>query len=233
MADLLAFSGYENASAPFSWGEYDYIWKSDRRYLDFEPGSVINESCEYPRFWDDDGYPLTSILADENGCRISEFDHYGDVPNTGSYPIYQNQLGKFGSVQDRLREWQPSVLAKINHFSCMQIAMLDIDGFRMDKGLETTVDALAEFSRYQRVCALRYNKKNFFVIGEVVGSDAQSAIYIGRGKQPDQYLASISDGMAATNTTNSTEYVREFGLTALDAPAFNYIVYAAITRLLG
>ena len=33
------------------------------------------------------------------------------------------------------------MLAKIQHFSCMTIASLDIDGFRIDKALQVTVDA--------------------------------------------------------------------------------------------
>lgn len=86
MGDLIGFKGHLNESTPFSWGEYDYEWKSDRRYLDFEPGDAVNESCVYPRFWDDDGYPLTSIYADENGCRDSEFSQYGDLESTGHFP---------------------------------------------------------------------------------------------------------------------------------------------------
>jgi alpha-1,3-glucan synthase len=31
---------------------------------------------------------------------------------------WQRQLAKFASVQDRLREWVPSVREKIEHFSC-------------------------------------------------------------------------------------------------------------------
>jgi len=59
----------------------------------------------------------------------------------GNYTEWQRQLSKFAFVQDRLREWRPSVLAKIQHFSCMTIASLDIDGFRIDKALQVTVDA--------------------------------------------------------------------------------------------
>jgi alpha-1,3-glucan synthase len=147
--------------------------------------------------------------------------------------VYQTQLSKYGSVQDRLREWRSDVLAKIKHFSCMQIAMFDIDGFRMDKGLQTSIDAMAEFSAYQRECARRYGKENFLMIGEVVGTQAQSAIYIGRGKQPNQYFSNATEAMAASNETDDSIYVREFGLTALDAPGFNYDVYGAMTRFLG
>jgi len=66
---------------------------------------------------------------------------YGEVSSFGDYTEWQRQLSKFAFVQDRLREWRPSVLAKIQHFGCMTIASLDIDGFRIDKALQVTVDA--------------------------------------------------------------------------------------------
>ena len=66
---------------------------------------------------------------------------YGEVASFGDYQEYERQLSKFAFVQDRLREWRPSVLAKIEHFSCMAIAMLDIDGYRIDKALQVTLDA--------------------------------------------------------------------------------------------
>ena len=54
---------------------------------------------------------------------------------------HRRHISKFASVQARLREWNPSARKKIRHLSCIQIQMLDIDGFRMDKGEEITVDA--------------------------------------------------------------------------------------------
>ncbi|ORY55827.1 uncharacterized protein BCR38DRAFT_461815 [Pseudomassariella vexata] len=232
MGDLLAFSGHLNVTAPFNWNEYDYTWKyPERRYHDFQPGNAVNESCEYPRFWGDDGYLQT--YSDASGCRISEFSSYGDLENTGHFSVYQNQLSKYGSVQDRLRAWRGDVLDKIKHFSCMQISMLDIDGFRMDKALQNTVDSLAEFSAYQRECARRYNKENFYIIGEVVGTDQQAAIYYGRGMQPNQYFMNSTVSALSSNTTDDTTYVRDFGLSGLDGAGFHYTVYGALTRLLG
>ena len=81
---------------------------------------------------------------------------------------WRRQLSKFGSVQDRLRDWKPSICERIQHLSCIQIAMLDIDGFRMDKGEEITVDAQGEFADYIRQCAARFGKSNFFIPGEIV-----------------------------------------------------------------
>lgn len=75
MGDLVAFKEYENASAPFDWQEYDYMWKGDRRYWDFEPSSEHNASCVYPPFWDENGYlEGTNVTANFDGCRASEFD---------------------------------------------------------------------------------------------------------------------------------------------------------------
>lgn len=46
--------------------------------------------------------------------------------------------------------------------------MLDIDGFRMDKGQQITVDAQGEFADYVRQCARSFGKSNFFIPGEIV-----------------------------------------------------------------
>ncbi|KAK9425223.1 hypothetical protein SUNI508_13206 [Seiridium unicorne] len=233
MGDLLGFQGHQNETTPFSWDEYDYVWKSERRYFDFEPGYAVNESCVYPRFWDDDGYPMTYMLANETRCRDSEFSFYGDLGSTGHYPVYETQLSKYASVQDRLREWRSGVLSKIKHFSCIQIAMLDIDGFRMDKGLQTSVDAMSEFTTYQRECAREYGKENFLIIGEVVGTEPQAAIYVGRGRQADQYLTNLTEAITISNASVESAYVRDVGMNGLDGPGFNYAVHGALTRFLG
>ncbi|KAL8715735.1 MAG: hypothetical protein Q9220_000402 [cf. Caloplaca sp. 1 TL-2023] len=92
-------------------------------------------------------------------------------------------VSKFASVQDRLREWRPSVRSKIEHLNCLQITMLDIDGFRMDKGLQITADAEGEWTHSIRKCAASVGKHNFFIPGEIVGGNPFSAVYIvGRPK---------------------------------------------------
>ena len=81
MGDLISFNGYLNASTPFNWNEYDYVWKGDRRYHDFQPGDahLDNETCVYPRIWSEEGYPLgTDITDNYDGCRDSEFDQVCD-----------------------------------------------------------------------------------------------------------------------------------------------------------
>lgn len=237
MGDLIAFEGFLNASTPFSWGEHDYLWKSDRHYHDFAPGNSENVSCQYPKFWGENGYPVgNDILDQENGCRDSEFDQYGDIKGVGAYPSWQSQLSKFASVQDRLRIWQQDVLDKLNVMSCMQISMLDIDGFRMDKGLQTPVDAQANFANYQRECARAHGKENFLIVGEVVGEIPLAAVYVGRGKQPDMKTENVTAAQlsnAQSSLTNSSAYLRDFGSSALDGAAFHYPTYGAMTRFLG
>lgn len=111
--------------------------------------------------------------------------------------------------------------------------MLDIDGFRMDKALQTTPDKLAEFSAWQRQCARDHGKDNFLMVGEVVGDPKLASIYVGRGQQPDQIQSNVTAALMATNDTNSSAYVRDFGMAALDGAAFHYDIYGAMTRFLG
>jgi alpha-1,3-glucan synthase len=155
------------------------------------------------------------------------------MKGVGAYPSWQSQLSKFASVQDRLRAWRDDVREKIKVMSCIQIAMLDIDGFRMDKALQTTVDAHADFSNYQRQCARRYGKDNFFIAGESVGEIPLSAIYIGRGRSPTQQVMNVTESMLTSNASNPDNYVRPFGMGVLDGQAFHYPTYGALTRFLG
>lgn len=74
MGDLIGFQGYLNSSTPFAAKEHDVIWKSDRRYHDFIQDDTYLDECSYPRFWGDDGNPVTNTSHLLVGCRDSEFD---------------------------------------------------------------------------------------------------------------------------------------------------------------
>lgn len=163
---------------------------------------------------------------------LAHYRQYGDISGVGAYPTEINQLSKFASVQDRLREWRSDVLEKIKVMSCMQIAMFDIDGFRMDKGVQTTIDAMAEFADYQRECAKRYGKENFLMVGEIVADPRLAAVYVGRGKQPDMAFKNLTEAVVASKES-TTSYIRPFGSSALDGAAFHYDIYGAMTRFLG
>ncbi|KAL5385554.1 hypothetical protein DPSP01_004669 [Paraphaeosphaeria sporulosa] len=236
MGDLLQWVGNENVTAPFKWDEYDVRYKSTRQYHDFAIGNNVNTTCNYPRMWGEDGYPLnnqTVLDAIGRPCKDSEFDQYGDMKGVGEVPVWETQLAKFAGVQDRLRTWREDVLAKINHFSCMQIAMLDLDGFRMDKAAQTPVDVHARFSDYQRACAKRYGKDNFLIVGEVVSKIPYASLIIGRGKQPDMPFDNFTQAVAAVAPRDDDNYLRKFGSVALDGDAFHYPFYGAMTRFLG
>lgn len=148
-------------------------------------------------------------------------------------PEWQKQLSKFAYVQDRLSEWKPKVLDRIIHFSCMQIAMLDLDGFRIDKGLQVTVDAQSNFSVAMRECAKRYGKDNFFIPGEIVNGNLNAAIYVGRGKEPGMSVTDLNQAIDPNNAQNQSLFIRDPGYSALDAAAFHYTTYRGLQRFLG
>jgi alpha-1,3-glucan synthase len=77
MGDLIAFKGFENATTPFNWNEYDALYKTDRHYHDFKIGNNHNASCQYPRMWNAKGFPMQDpfiLEAMTKGCKDSEFD---------------------------------------------------------------------------------------------------------------------------------------------------------------
>lgn len=234
LGDLIGFKGHLNETTPFSLSEHEVLYKTERRYVDFDIGNAYNESCDYPRFWDETGYQIgSSITSRMNGCYDSDFDQYGDREAFGVFPDWQRQLSKFASVQDRLREWHPSVRERLIRHSCMVISAFDIDGFRYDKATQATVDALGDMSNAYRECARRVGKKNFFISGEVTGGNTFGSIYIGRGRQPNQYPDNAADAIALSNESSEQYSLREEGHQAIDAAAFHYSIYRGLTRFLG
>lgn len=236
MSDLIGFEGFLNESTPFREEEHKVLWKTDRRYPDFNISNEYNETCNYPEFWYEDG---TRIKPEGlKGCYNSDFDQYGDIEAFGVFPDWKRQLAKFASVQDRLRDWEPSVGARIEHFSCMTIQMLDIDGFRIDKAVQVTVDVQASFSSAMRECARRHNKNNFAVFGEITSGNGLGSIYLGRGREPKvadsmDLVKLMTLNQSAAGTDISKLYIREKGNSALDAGAFHYSIYRSMTRFLG
>ncbi|KUI52906.1 Cell wall alpha-1,3-glucan synthase mok13 [Cytospora mali] len=236
LGDLIGFEGYLNTSAPFTVKEHKVKWKTSRQYLDFDFGNTYNESCDYPTFWYEDGNLVASnVTAQLKGCYDSDFDQYGDVEAFGVFPDWERQLSKFASVQDRLREWYPPVLERLQRFSCMTIAALDIDGFRVDKAMQVTVDAQASFTTKVRSCAEQYNKTNFMIVGEITAGNTLGSIWLGRGRSADLWIDDINTAQTLTwNDSSSDEhFLREAGKSALDAGAFHYSVYRFLTRFLG
>lgn len=171
------------------------------------------------------------------GCYDSDFDQYGDVEAFGVFPDWQRQLAKFASVQDRLREWNPSVLERLERFSCMTIAALDIDGFRVDKAMQVTVDAQASFASKMRECAAEYNKTNFLLVGEITSGNTLGSVWLGRGRSVDMWIDDTNTAQtleSSWNDSSSSQYfLRDAGNSALDGGAFHYSVYRFLTRFLG
>ncbi|CAL5869705.1 uncharacterized protein PFLUO_LOCUS3935 [Penicillium psychrofluorescens] len=233
LGDLIGFDGYLNTTTPFSVKEHKAQWKSDRHYVDFHFGNSYNETCDYPRFWNQTGYPVEDYVTEElKGCYNSEFDQYGDIEAFGVFPDWERELAKFASVQDRLREWVPSVRDRLIRHSCMIINSLDIDGFRYDKATQSTVDALGDISSAYRECARQVGKKNFFIPGEITVGNTLGSVFLGRGRQPDMQPETLEEAFKLTNTSKST-YIRDPGQQAIDGAAFHYSIYRSLTRFLG
>ena len=236
MANMFAFEGFENASAPFNFNEYDLHYKGEEVYRDFHQSNDFEKECDvpFPKFWNQEGVRYDDAnMTKFKGCMDSDFNQFGDVSAFGTYPEWMKQLSKFGGVQDRLRDWNPSVLAKINHFSCMWIKGLDIDGFRMDKAMQIPVDSQANFSRAMRDCGKEVGKENFFIPGEIVNGNTNAAIYIGRGKEPTMKYDNYTEAITFNRTQDDEDYLREDDRHALDAGAFHYSFYRALMRFLG
>ncbi|VDB82993.1 unnamed protein product [Peniophora sp. CBMAI 1063] len=237
MADLIGFDGHLTSAAPFTFNEYKAVWKDPdmmpwnfTEYKDFTISNTYNESCEYPTFYNETGVPLDLGVK---GCYESDFDQYGDTEAFGVHPDYQRQLSKFASVQDRLREWKPSVMAKLQVFACMTIQALDIDAIRIDKSIQVTVDALAEWATSARSCAGKLGKKNFLITGEVTGGDSTGSLYYGRGRRSDQRPPAGTIQSYANITATDDYFIRAENKSALDSVAFHYSVYRGMTSLLG
>ncbi|KAI6005611.1 glycoside hydrolase family 13/glycosyltransferase family 5 protein [Pisolithus albus] len=225
MSDLLSFQGYLNVSAPFDINEYDveytpanYMPWNFTEYADFTYDNTRNTSCQLPVFYNEDS--------------TIDFDQYGDMEAFGVHPDWQRQLSKFASVQDRLREWNPAVMAKLPVFSCMVITALDIDGIRVDKATQVTVDGMAAWAAATRQCATKLGKSNFLIAGEVTGGDIFGALYLGRGRTQSQLPPGFQEAANLTESDNQY-FLRNQGDNGLDGYAFHYSIYRSLTRFLG
>lgn len=78
MGDLIGSEGFLNNTTPFSPKEHKAVWKTDRQYPDFKFGNNYKATCEYPRAWNESGYPVLkdsdTVFSQLIGCYDSEFD---------------------------------------------------------------------------------------------------------------------------------------------------------------
>lgn len=83
MGDLIGFEGYLNESTPFKPTEHKVLWKSARRYHDFSPSNDYNETCHFPRFWNETGIPVDDYVNKEfKGCYNGDFDQVSGYTNS-------------------------------------------------------------------------------------------------------------------------------------------------------
>jgi alpha-1,3-glucan synthase len=81
MGDLLGFEGYLNESTPFFPGEIPVVWKGSRRYHDFDISHEYNETCQFPRLWDETGFPVgEEVMREFKGCYSGDFDQVRNYP---------------------------------------------------------------------------------------------------------------------------------------------------------
>ena len=111
--------------------------------------------------------------------------------------------------------------------------LLIYNSFRFDKATQVTVDAQGEFGDYMRECVQKLGKENFFMPGEITGGNTFGSIYLGRGKQPEQYAKDLKTAVTMTNKSDASNFIRDLGKNALDAAAFHYTIYRTLTRFLG
>ncbi|KIJ57158.1 glycosyltransferase family 5 protein [Sphaerobolus stellatus SS14] len=240
MGDFIGFAGHLNESTPFSVSQYNAVWKLPsyapwdlEMYPDFAINNTWNSSCRLPTLWGDDGNQVDPSEIGLQGCYNSEFDQFGDMEAFGVHPDWQRQLAKFASVQDRLREWDPNVLNKIQKYSCLTIQSLDIDGIRIDKSTQITLDSLARWTTATKECAQQVGKNNFFVAGEVTGGDTFGSLYYGRGRTPTQRPPTNFTVSINVKNTDDQYFLRNDPVVALDGVAFHYSIYRTLTRFLG
>ncbi|KAJ6599570.1 hypothetical protein B0H10DRAFT_2231221 [Mycena sp. CBHHK59/15] len=80
-------------------------------------------------------------------------------------------------------------------------------------------------------CAAALGKKNFFIPGEVTGGNTFGSLYI-RGRTPTQ-LPPGYEAVPNVTASDSQYFLRDAPLSALDAVAFHYSTYRAMTCFLG
>lgn len=79
MSDLIGFEGYLNGTAPFKWDEHNAVYKTGRRYWDFDVSNDQNDDCNVPKFWNKDATMVGSNVTDNfKTCKKSEFDLVSD-----------------------------------------------------------------------------------------------------------------------------------------------------------
>lgn len=239
LGDRIGFKNYVNVTAPFSLQGYEVEYKDAARtpwglrtYTDFNFTNTRSTDCKLPDFYSLNGSKVESFNETITGCYNGDFDQYGDLQVITTFEPFQRQLAKYGTVQDRLREWDDVVAQKLEKLTCLTIQALDPDCFRIDKASQLTVNFSGRWGKALKTCARSLGKNNFFAPGEITDGDKFAALYIGRGRQPQHY-ANLTIQDALQMTANQSQYfMRDTELHAFDSSFFQYSVYRTLTILL-
>jgi alpha-1,3-glucan synthase len=228
LGDLTYFKGYLNQTAPLNLNGYPLIYKTDLEYQDFKINNTVRNDCKWPNFYDDiTGLPV--IVETPKQCFDDDFAHFGDVEAFGTFKGWERQLSKFSGVQDRLKDWNPTVADILVRLSCLTIEGLDIDGIRVDKATQMTLDfATKTWPTGIRTCAKKLGKANFFIPGEITSGIDFGSLYIGRGRLSSQRPKDVN---TATNNPAADLFFRnEYGF---DSEAFHYSMYRSFLSFMG
>ena len=85
MGNLVGFEGFLNDSTPFSLDEHKATWRGERQYSDFKWNNEYNNSCELPRFWGEDGFP---VEVKGNGC----YNRYNTLARSNLMPVISTNM---------------------------------------------------------------------------------------------------------------------------------------------
>lgn len=127
--------------------------------------------------WPDDGvWP----------AEFQELDWYrrkGEIQNWNAFPEARD--GDFCSLKELNTSDRDTLKALIDVYKYW-IAVADIDGYRLDTVKHVEDSNVAIFCSAIREYAQKIGKKNFFIFGEVVGTDREIDNYLGRNaRNPD------------------------------------------------
>jgi alpha-1,3-glucan synthase len=122
---------------------------------------------------------------------------------------------------------------KLAKLVCLTIEGLDVDGIRVDKVTQMTINFMKVLGPKVRECAAAVNKTNFLLTGEITSGSVYGSLFLGRGKTPDQY--SLDNLNHPENTFGPGGQVgptmrKEFGI---DSQAFSYSLYRGLLDFLG
>jgi alpha-1,3-glucan synthase len=221
-----------------STSEYTVSYKNNITYADFTVSNKWDPNCDInslSQFHNESGHPIKIPIG--KGCYDSDFDHYGDLEAFGTYPPWQRQLSKFAGVQDRFRDWSPKVQPKLVKFTCLAIQGLDIDGIRVDKATQMTSDFVANvLSPGVRECARALGKTNFFFPGEITSGVDYGAIFVGKGRAPEDVFDTVDETFPGVNETGNGQLaktMRSGSNIGLDSMAFSYSMYRSLLAFMN